>query len=67
MPPVSNSWNVWPRQTTGSANESRVVPATGATIARRVPVMRLNKVDLPTFGRPTRTTDGVRRAMGGVI
>ena len=36
-------------------------PATGATIDRRVPVMRLNRVDLPTFGRPTSTTvDAVR-------
>ena len=30
----------------------------GATIARRVPVIRLKSVDLPTLGRPTRTTDG---------
>src|SRR5687767_9734811 len=37
---------------------SRVVPATGATIARRVSVMRLNRVDFPTFGRPTSTTVG---------
>src|SRR5262249_18567163 len=37
---------------------SRVVPATGATIDRRVPVMRLKSVDLPTFGRPTSTTAG---------
>ena len=35
---------------------SRVVPAMGATIDRRVPVMRLKRVDLPTFGRPTSTT-----------
>jgi hypothetical protein len=27
-------------------------------MARRVPVIRLNKVDLPTFGRPTSTTVG---------
>jgi DNA-binding protein HU-beta len=28
------------------------------TIARRVRVTRLNKVDLPTLGRPTSTTEG---------
>jgi hypothetical protein len=28
------------------------------TIERRVPVRRLNSVDLPTFGRPTMTMDG---------
>jgi len=37
---------------------SRVVPATGATMERLLPVMRLKRVDLPTFGRPTRTTVG---------
>ena len=37
---------------------SRVVPGTGVTIARRVPVILLNSVDLPTLGRPTRTTRG---------
>ena len=35
----------------------------GLTIARRVPVRRLKRVDLPTFGRPTSTTDG--RRLGG--
>ena len=44
--------------TTGRASASRVVPATGATMARRLPVMRLKSVDLPTFGRPARTTAG---------
>jgi hypothetical protein len=28
-------------------------------MARREPVIRLNSVDLPTFGRPTSTTDGI--------
>src|SRR5260370_13435315 len=36
--------------------KSRVVPATGLTIARVWPTMRLNNVDLPTFARPTSTT-----------
>jgi hypothetical protein len=35
---------------------SRVVPAVDVTIERRLPVKRLNSVDLPTFGRPTNTT-----------
>ena len=33
-------------------------PGIAVTIARRVPVRRLKSVDFPTFGRPTRTTDG---------
>ena len=47
-----------PRQITGRASASRVVPAIGATIARRVPVIRLKSVDFPTLGRPTSTTEG---------
>ena len=35
---------------------SRVVPAVLFTIARRVPVKRLNRVDFPTLGRPTIAT-----------
>src|SRR6185503_1844946 len=42
----------------------RVVPAIGVTIARRVPVIRLKSVDLPTLGRPTRTTEGRGRGIG---
>ena len=49
--------------TTGRASASRVVPAIGATIARRVPVIRLKSVDFPTFGRPTSTTEGGLRAI----
>src|SRR5215472_3376042 len=36
---------------------SRVIPGSSVTIDRRVPVSRLNNVDLPTLGRPTITTD----------
>src|SRR5437868_13656394 len=32
---------------------SRVMPGSSPTIERREPTRRLNKVDLPTFGRPT--------------
>ena len=35
---------------------SRVMPGSSPTMARRPPVMRLNKVDFPTLGRPTITT-----------
>src|SRR5437763_1539819 len=58
IPPVSTSENALPCHSAGSAFVSRVVPATAATIARRVPVIRLNSVDLPTLGRPTSTTVG---------
>src|SRR4029077_12661161 len=37
---------------------SRVIPGSLVTIERRVPVSRLNNVDLPTLGRPTMTSDG---------
>jgi hypothetical protein len=37
---------------------SRVVPAMAVTIERRELVMRLKRVDFPTFGRPTSTTVG---------
>ena len=32
----------------------------GVTIARRVPLKRLNSVDLPTLGRPTRVAKPLR-------
>ena len=35
---------------------SRVVPAIDVTMERLAPLKRLNSVDLPTFGRPTKTT-----------
>src|SRR5579875_2960323 len=34
------------------------MPGSLVTIERRVPVRRLKSVDLPTFGRPTITTEG---------
>src|SRR5579863_2932088 len=37
---------------------SLVIPGSSVTIERRVPVKRLNNVDLPTLGRPTITKDG---------
>ena len=37
---------------------SRVIPGSSPTIDRRLPVSRLNSVDLPTLGRPTMATSG---------
>src|SRR6266487_2182723 len=37
---------------------SRVMPGSLVTMARRVPVKRLKRVDLPTLGRPRITRDG---------
>src|SRR2546422_10164287 len=37
---------------------SRVMPGSSVTMDRRVPVTRLNNVDLPTFGRPAMTING---------
>src|SRR6185436_2635905 len=59
MPPVSTSEKLFPCHVAGCSMVSRVVPATGATIARLVSVIRLNRVDLPTLGRPTSTTVGI--------
>src|SRR5690348_5013735 len=42
---------------------SRVIPGSLVTMERRVPVKRLNSVDLPTLGRPTITKDGSRVVM----
>src|SRR5215203_843828 len=58
MPPVSTNVNDDPCHSAGWAITSRVVPGIAVTIERRVPVKRLNSVDLPTFGRPTNTTEG---------
>ena len=55
-PPISTSSNSVPSHSTEWRITSRVVPATGATIALRLPATRLNNVDFPTFGRPTSTT-----------
>ena len=57
-PPVSVSVRERSSQVTGYVMMSRVVPAMGATMERLVPVNLLNRVDLPTFGRPTKTTAG---------
>ena len=56
QPPVSTTENSLPFQSHLPYWRSRVVPASLLTIAWRVFVRRLNKVDFPTFGRPTIAT-----------
>ena len=53
MPAVSTSWTGMPPMATVSLTRSRVVPGVAVTIARSRSTSRLNKLDLPTFGRPT--------------
>jgi hypothetical protein len=48
-----------PRCSACPCMRSRVIPGSSPTMARRWPVMRLKRVDLPTFGRPTMTTVGM--------
>ena len=52
-PAVSNSLIRRPRQTVSSPMLSRVRPGPGPVSSRSSPRMRLSKVDLPAFGRPT--------------
>src|SRR5437879_12157911 len=37
---------------------SRVIPGSSVTIERRCPIRRLNRADLPTFGRPAIAISG---------
>ena len=55
-PPVSITENSLPHHSALPYWRSRVVPAVFITIALRVPVRRLNRVDFPTLGRPTIAT-----------
>ena len=49
------------------SRRSRVTPGRSSTSASLRPTRRLNKVDLPTFGRPTIATEGTRVAASGGI
>mmetsp|Transcript_54303 Transcript_54303/g.140223 ORF Transcript_54303/g.140223 Transcript_54303/m.140223 type:complete len:313 (+) Transcript_54303:809-1747(+) len=51
-PAVSTKMNLVPWLRTSWSMASRVVPDSSHTIARSVPVSRLSREDLPTFGRP---------------
>ncbi len=56
IPPVSMSRKDTPCHSASAPTRSLVVPGISVTIAFRDRVIRLNRVDLPTFGRPARTT-----------
>src|SRR5262245_39821484 len=64
-PPVSTSQNLRPFHSAGAKCRSRVTPGCASTIAWRRPMMRLNSVDLPTFGRPMIATVGTVIAGSG--
>ncbi len=55
-PAVSTRRMGTPPISIGSRKASRVVPASGVTMARSSPASRLSRLDLPTFGRPAITT-----------
>ena len=59
MPPVSTSKNSWPFHSQLAKMRSRVMPGVSSTMARRWPHSLLNRVDLPTLGRPTTATIGL--------
>src|SRR5262245_59469358 len=58
IPPVSTTSKARPFQFIGPNMRSRVMPGSSVTIDRRWPIRRLNRVDLPTFGRPTMAISG---------
>src|SRR5580700_6117201 len=57
-PPVSTTMQGTSVRRANPYCRSRVSPGRSATNASRVPVMALNRVDLPTFGRPINATTG---------
>ena len=59
MPPVSTMpKSGWPLRRTTPSMRSRVTPGRSWVMARLLRIRRLNRVDLPTLGRPTRTMQG---------
>src|SRR5436190_10554517 len=65
MPPVSTTSKDLPFQVTLPYMRSRVMPGSSVTSARRGPMIRLKRVDLPTFGRPTMAISGRGEFMKG--
>ncbi len=57
-PAVSTNRTVPPGHSTRASTASRVVPASSNTTERSCPTSRLNRLDLPTFGRPTSANRG---------
>src|SRR5690606_1692719 len=58
MPPVSVTKKRRSSHFASSLMRSRVIPGWSPTIARRLWVSRLKRVDFPTLGRPTTTRMG---------
>src|SRR5690606_39383009 len=58
MPPLSWTMNLLSSKRRSPYWRSRVRPGMSATSASRLLVRRLNNVDLPTLGRPTRAITG---------
>ncbi len=56
---MSTSQKLFPAHSAREKCRSRVVPGSSVTIAVFAPTMRLNRADLPTFGRPMSATIGV--------
>ena len=59
IPPVSISENCLSSHVISAYKRSLVTPGVSCTIAIFCPASALNKVDLPTFGRPTIATIGL--------
>ena len=56
MPAVSINLQVDPPKSINSSTASQVVPSTSSTKTLGEPYKKINKLDLPTFGRPTKAT-----------
>src|SRR5690242_792660 len=65
MPPVSTISKDLPFQVALPYMRSRVMPGSSVTMDRRCPMIRLNRVDFPTFGRPTMAIKGKGEFMKG--
>ena len=59
IPPVSMIINSSPSNSARPYLRSRVIPGKSATNASLVRVSRLNNVDFPTLGRPTKAITGI--------
>src|SRR5437660_271011 len=65
MPPVSTISKDLPFHVALPYMRSRVMPGSSVTMDRRCPMIRLNRLDLPTFGRPTMAIKGRGEFMKG--
>src|SRR5262249_40130312 len=65
MPPVSTTSTSRPFQRAFPYKRSRVMPGSSPTIDLRLPIKRLKRVLLPTLGRPTIASTGMRFSAAG--